>query len=437
MTSAEGVDHYFPGHGDATFDVLHYDLALEYRLDRNHLSGRAQLSAVALSETDRIKLDLHRLTVGKVVVNGARARYRRTADRVIVQLPAPLASGQPFTVSVSYLGNPVPSPGPHGEAGWEELHDGAIVAAQPHGAPSWFPCNDRPSNKASYRIEVATAAAYHVAANGTLIEHRRGASRTTWVFDQPEPMATYLATVQIGRYEEEILAAAPVPVIAVRPARLGSRVGAALARQEEMMEVFTRCFGGYPFTRYTVVVTEDELEIPLEAQGLATFGSNQVGTSWQAERLVAHELAHQWFGNSLTLRTWQDIWLHEGFACYSEWLWSEESGGKPAAEHAAVHHDRLSRLPQDITLADPGPDLMFDDRVYKRGALALHALRTELGDNPFLELLRSWVARNAYGSVTTDMFLGHVQELAGREAVTVINPWLFTRPLPDMPPQTP
>ena len=93
-----------------------------------------------------------------------------------------------------------------------------------------------------------------------------------------------------------------------------------------MMAVFTRRFGPYPFSQYTVVVTDDEPEIPLEAQGIATFGANYATTDWQSERLVAHELAHQWFGNSLTVRSWRDIWLHEGFACYAEWLWSEESG---------------------------------------------------------------------------------------------------------------
>jgi aminopeptidase N len=428
-----GVDDYLPGHGDPTYDVRHYDLALEYKVVGNHLSARATLTAVALQDVHRISLDLHRLHVGRVVVDGARARYRHRAGKLVVYSAEPLTRGQEFTVAVTYQGNPTTVPGIDGEAGWEELDDGVLVAGQPHGAPSWFPCNDRPSNKAGYRIEVATATAYHVTANGTLVEQRRGASRTTWVFDQPEPMATYLATVQIGRYGSRMLATAPVPIQAVRSGALARRADAALARQAEMMAVFTRRFGPYPFSQYTVVVTDDELEIPLEAQGIATFGANYATTDWQSERLVAHELAHQWFGNSLTVRFWRDIWLHEGFACYAEWLWSEESGGPSAAEHAQLHWRRLARLSQELILADPTPQLMFDDRVYKRGALALHTLRLTLGEQPFFEMLRSWVDDNAYGTVTTGMFLAHVQHYSGRPLGRLLDPWLFAAPLPVLP----
>jgi aminopeptidase len=246
-------------------------------------------------------------------------------------------------------------------------------------------------------------------------------------------MATYLATVQIGRYHEQVLTTTPVPIIAVRSQALAERVDVALARQAEMMVLFTRLFGPYPFGQYTVVVTDDALEIPLEAQGLATFGANFATAQWGSQRLVAHELAHQWFGNSLTLRTWRDIWLHEGFACYSEWLWSEESGGRTAGQHATTHWDRLARLPQDVILTDPGPERMFDDRVYKRGALALHALRLTVGDRLFFELVRTWADRHAHGTVTTAMFLAHVQEGSSSHAAAALDPWLFAAPLPALP----
>ena len=152
-----------------------------------------------------------------------------------------------------------------------------------------------------------------------------------------------------------------------------------------MLELFTRLFGDYPFAGYTVVVTEDELEIPLESQGLSTFGSNFLSTEWHAERLIAHEMSHQWFGNSLTLGSWRDIWLHEGFACYCEWLWSEESGKETAHERARrALASGSTTTTRTSLLGDPGPELMFDDRVYKRGALLLHALRLTRGRHRLL-----------------------------------------------------
>ncbi len=320
-------------------------------------------------------------------------------------------------------------PGLDGEAGWEELADGVIVASQPHGAPSWFPCNDRPSNKATYAIEITAPSNYLVVANGVLESKRRRSAGTTWRHVEESPMATYLATVQIGRYGV-VESGSSVPIRTVHPAGKKAASGGPFARQGEMMTAFVRLFGPYPFAAYTAVITADELDIPLEAQGLAVFGSNFATEDWDSERLVAHELAHQWFGNSVTLTSWRDIWLHEGFACYAEWLWSEESGRPSAGHHAQLHWDRLSELDQDFQLGDPGPELMFDDRVYKRGALLLHALRTEVGDDRFFDVLRAWTGRYAHGSVTTDDFIALTGELCGASVGGVFDAWLREVSLP-------
>ena len=201
-----------------------------------------------------------------------------------------------------------------------------------------------------------------------------------------------------------------------------------------MLDFYARIFGPYPFSAYTVVITDDELEIPLEAQGMSTFGSNFLTSRWDDVRLVAHELSHQWFGNAVTASSWRDIWLHEGFACYCEWLWSEESGGRSADAHARDHWRRLADPPQDLLLADPGPDLMFDDRVYKRGALLLHALRLTVGDESFFALLRAWVDRHRYGSATTAMFESLAVDLTGAPLDALFREWLRARPLPALPP---
>jgi aminopeptidase N len=425
-------DPYVPHSGNGGYRVRHYDLELAYGPASNRLEGTAVIDATATQRLSRFSLDLERMHIGRVTVDGRRpTRFAVRAGKLLITLGSALAAGSTFQIRVTYTGNPRPLTGPWGEIGWEELTDGVIVASQPNGAPSWFPCNDHPSNKATYRIGLTVDSGYRVVANGDLVEHRVRAGATHWVYEQRQPMATYLATVQIGRYELLDLPAAAVRQQALAPGRLSASVAEQFARQDEMMACFIDRFGPYPYDDYTVVVTDDELEIPLEAQGMSIFGANHLDGEY--ERLIAHELAHQWFGNCLTVGAWRHIWLHEGFACYAEWIWSEASGGASADQLAERHWHRLADKPQDLILDDPEPDLMFDDRVYKRGALTLHALRRVIRDEAFFDLLRSWVAAHRHGVVSTDLFLAHVSSAAGADAAAELTSWLSEPKLPRLP----
>ena len=432
--SSPSADPYIPGHGDLSYAVSRYDLDLTYKLSGNFLTARASLDLEILEATGRIELDLHGLRVTGLRVTGAEVdRWVHRKDRLAIKFTESLPAGATLQLMIDYRGAPSTVHGIDGDAGWEELSDGVIVASQPHGAPSWFPCNDRCSDKATYRIRVTTDAAYTVVANGQLVSRTTRGRLSTWTWEQPEPMAPYLATVQIGVYAATSLPSPTTPVTIYHPTSIAARVARGFGRQVEMLTFFESIFGPYPFATYDAVVTGDELEIPLESQSLSTFGSNHATTSWEAQRLIAHELSHQWFGNCVTVGQWRDIWLHEGFACYAEWLWSEASGGPSADERALEHWERLDRLPQDLTLADPGPDLMFDDRIYKRGALTLHALRAQIGDEQFFTLLRTWLERHRFGTVTTGQFIALAGELAGRPLDGVFDPWLFTPALPAFP----
>jgi aminopeptidase N len=432
-SKSDPADPYFPAYGDRTYAVEHYELGLDYSLESNQLSARAVIDAVALADLDQLRLDLHELKVTKVSVVGNRvAKFSQSKGKLVVRVANRIAAGEPFRLRIAYTGRPKPVPDGDDAMGWEELADGVIVAGQTHGAPSWFPCNDRPDDKSSYRIKVTVPNAYHVVANGTLVERRRGAGASTWEYDAPEPMAAYLATVHIGRYVERRLESS-VPMSVVLPSSGLDRLSKAFGRQPEMMALFERLYGPYPFARYTAVVTEDDLEIPLEAQSLSAFGSNFLTDDWDSVRLVAHELSHQWFGNSLTVASWRDIWLHEGFACYSEWLWSEESGGPTADERATEHWKLLKDLPQDLLLGDPGPDDMFDDRVYKRGALLLHTLRRTVGDQSFFTILRTWAGRYQHATVTTQLFVDLTTEVSGEDLGDVFDAWLSETALPPLP----
>jgi aminopeptidase N len=241
---------------------------------------------------------------------------------------------------------------------------------------------------------VTTESDYTVAATGVSRPPVRVGTRRRWEFVSEVPTATYLAAVHIGRYREQRIGRARF----VHPAHLKGEVKRAFDDVPRMLTCFEVAFGPYPQEDCAFVVTSDILEIPLEAQGLMVFGANHLDD--ESARLIPHELAHQWFGNSVGVGAWRDIWLNEGFACFAEWIWSEASGGATIAQLAALHHARLSRLPQDLVLSDPGAESMFDDRVYKRGALLLEALRRTLGEASFGDLVRRWVRTHRHSVVS-------------------------------------
>lgn len=428
-----GVDPYLPQNGNFGYTVSRYELDLEYKVAINRLSGTATITAVTSVELGEFTLDLsNALSVSRVSVNGKRAaRFSCRGGKLRIVLGSKLPTGAAMSVVIRYGGNPRPLRTLWGEVGFEELTDGALVAGQPNGAASWFPCNDHPSAKAAFRIQISTESTYRAIANGKLVSSRARASQTVWTYEQPEPTSTYLVTLQIGVYEQVRLARTPVPIRAALPARLKDNFDHDFARQPDMMELFIELFGPYPLADgYTVVVTDDALEIPLEAQGISIFGANHCTGTRASERLIAHELAHQWFGNSVTARRWRDIWLHEGFASYAEWLWSERSGGRGCDELARYHHGQLRQKPQDLLLADPGPRQMFDDRVYKRGALTLHALRGQLGDEKFFALLKDWTTRYRHGTAITEDFTGLAANYSDESLRPLWDAWLYSTEVP-------
>jgi aminopeptidase N len=416
------------GHGDPGYHVTHYDLALAWKPSTGRLTATAQLSVVAGAALSTIALDLGPFTVNRVRVAGKQVRWTHRAGKLRVRIGQTLPAGAAIDVEVRYAGRPVPVRTRHwGEVGWDELTDGVIVASQPVGAPSWFPCVDAVGEKAAYRISVTVPDGYVVLANGSRTGRARSGRGTTWTFEESSPMAAYLATVQIGHYAEVALddeqrAAVPRPLL--RAFRHD------FARQPAMMAAFTELFGPYPFDSYAVVVTEDELEVPVEAQGVSIFGANHVDGRRGFERLVAHELAHQWFGNSVGLAAWCDIWLNEGFAAYAEWLWAERCGGRPAAETAAAARRRLAGLPQDLVIGDPPARDMFDDRVYQRGALTVHAVRTALGDAAFFRMLHDWTGTYRHATATTADFQALAQRYTDADLGPLLSAWLYAAPLP-------
>jgi aminopeptidase N len=425
---AGGVgDPYFPDAGNGGYDVDHYGLELRWDPTRRHLEGTTTIRAIATEALASFSLDLTGLDVTAVDVDDDPARWERPDDHELVVTPArTLRAEATFTAVVRYDGTPAPIAGPAPlEPGFMTDGREVYVASEPNGAATFFPSNDHPTDKATYEIRVTVPDDLDVAANGLLRDTipDPGVGTETWVFDAPDPMATYLVQVVVGNLRsEQLTGPAGLPIRNVYDADAGSGVRAAFEPQGEMIDFFDDLFGPFPFATYGAVVVDEDLGFALETQTLSLFGSGVVG-----EPVVAHELAHQWFGDHVSVARWADIWLNEGFATYAQWLWSEHRG-EGSVDAIALAAARTPGL--DVPPADPGPDQLFHPTVYLRGALTLHVLRHELGDAAFFEVLRTWVDRYGGASATSADFEALAGEVGGHDLRPLFDAWLRAPGLP-------
>ncbi|GAA2927009.1 hypothetical protein GCM10020221_23690 [Streptomyces thioluteus] len=274
------------------------------------------------------------------------------------------------------------------------------------GAPSWFPCNDRPDDKASYTFEITVPGGHQALANGSLVEHRETGGSARWTYHHPGPMASYLAAVYTGRFARETWtvedAGAPVPVHIAYPAGRAKEVRHDLARQGRILQVFTDLFGDYPFESYGVVVVDAELAAPVENQTLSVFGTNHMDGRRGWETLVAHETAHQWFGNSVSLGGLAAHLAQRGVR-HVRGVAVVRAPRRGRRGHArAAGPRRAGRAAgQNLRIADPGRRPPLRRPHLRPRRLRLHALRLAVGDTRFFRVLRTWHEARRGGSADT------------------------------------
>jgi hypothetical protein len=641
-------DPYYPLDGNGGYDVRHYDLNLKYQPATDILKGTETISARATQNLSSFNLDLVGLNVRSIKVDGRRATWTRDGQELVITPRHGLRKHAKFTVVIRYDGIPEPTIEFGGEGGFFATDDGAIIAGQPHGAATWFPANDHPTDKASFSYKITAPKGLEVVANGKLTGRRTHHGWTTWSWNAKEPMATYLATMNIGEFDidayrkrgisywdaidPDLLAPVAVPTTGSQFAlsdrahdsykRLmrtvhipagGASVGFAItrstetnwdftfvevhtvgtddwttledvndhtsqdtgfscpfggwqgihpflahyqtdngdgtcdptgstgswwaatgrslgseswlvniagpardvelaityasdevgqengvfvddivvstgegstsfeadgdqldgwtvpgapttspgndndwfvgtvadtpdsegviasnsfARQPEVIKFLGRNFTAYPFSASGGIVDDSEaLGFALETQTRPIYSRFFFSDPINSDNVVVHELAHQWYGDSLAVERWQHIWLNEGFATYAEWLWSEREGLGTVQENFDFWY---GLIPDDdpfwaVTIGDPGPDSLFDFSVYARGAMTLQQLRLAVGDHDFFRILKRWARDNAGGNVSTDEFIALAERISGQDLDDLFKTWLFTPTKPVLP----
>jgi aminopeptidase N len=421
-------DPFFPLAGNGGYDVSNYSLQLSYDPQTRGLVGSATISATATQNLSRFDLDLRGFGVSRLVVNGRAASFTRDGQELVITPQVGLRAGHRFTVAVDYAGIPAVITDPDGSIeGWVPTDDGAFVVGEPQGSPGWYPVNDNPRDKATFDFTVTVPDGLTVMANGVLASQTSTGGRSTFLWREGLPMAPYLATATLGRFDVTRYAlAGGLPVyIAVDPTLSSASV---LKQLPDMVEFYTSIYGPYPFDAVGAIVDDAKnVGYSLETQTKPVF--DRVPN----EATLAHELSHMWYGDSVTLTEWPDIWLHEGFATWSEWIWSEHEGHKSAHQWFETLYNTPAKDTGFWTPppGDPGtPAYLFNGTIYYRGALTLQALRERVGDTTFFRIMHGWATENRYGNVTTRQFITLAERESGLDLNHFFDVWLYQ---PDKP----
>jgi aminopeptidase N len=431
---ADGIgDPYFPKYGNGGYDVAGYDLKLRYDPKSGRLGGTATVTATATQDLSRFDFDFAHLTATGVTVDGRTAQAKQDGDELVVTPAAGLVKGKPFTAVVRYGGTPQALRNMAlGVGGWLRTTDGAFALGQPESASTWYPVNDHPADKATFRLAMTVPAGLAALSNGVPGPRTTANGWTTWTWSEAAPMASYLSTVVIGQYRVKSSTHAGKPMITAVPDSLPADGPAARSIEQTgaIADFLASQFGPYPFDAYGGIVLDDtRVGYALETQTRPVYG-NAFFRTGPNPVVVAHELAHQWYGDSAALERWQDIWLNEGFATYAEWLWQEHDGGPSVAESFDSTYAGFDwRNPP----GNPGAAHLFGTPVYQRGAMTLYALRKTVGDQKFAALLKSWPAANRDGNVTTAEFIQFAEKAAGKDLGPLFQAWLFGTTKPAHP----
>jgi aminopeptidase N len=430
---APGIgDPYYPLAGNGGYEVDHYALAIGYHPHTDRLDGVATLDATASQSLSSFNLDFAGMRIDSITVDGTDATWTREQQHELVVTPAAsIAQSATFTVTASYAGKPktFALPGTRLRTGVIPTDDGAVIWGEPDVAAAWFPVNDHPRDKATYDIALTVPDGIKAISNGRFLGRSSGGpGRTTWTWQVTSPMASYLALAAIGRFQvRRHRTSDGIPVLDAFDPRVTGDAVQSLRAEERAIRFLRSVFGPYPFDALGGVVDHARLGAALETQTRPIYdeGFFQYGPDTY---VVVHELAHQWFGDSVAVDAWQHIWLNEGFASYAEWLWNQERG---RAGPEAIMNYYCRAIPRsdpfwDVRIGDPGVDDLFSEPVYTRGAMTLQALREEVGGDAFFDILQTWTADRADQTGTTDQFIALAESISGMQLDGLADDWLFT-----------
>ena len=449
---AAGIgDRLYPTLGNGGYDALHYDLDLRYATAKpsQGIDGTMTLHARATQSLSRFDLDFSGAGVGSIRVNGRAARFKRVGEDLVITPARSIRKGTVFTVQVKHFRSDptVPNPDEFLSTAFFITPDGSATSGQPNAMHTVYPSNDHPRDKASFSFRFDVPAGTTAVANGVPTGKKTRSGRTIWTYEQRQPMATELTQLAVGAFS--VVKRGSVDGVAVRdvvPTRLVADYNSKLPVEKDHLQWMRSKVGAYPFDLYGSLIVDTTLGFALETQTLSLYDTPWFTRYPQGvwDPVMLHELAHQWFGDSVAPWEWSDVWLNEGHASWYEYTYAEDKGFLDDDAGA----DTLDEFMQDVYSAGDyyrqnyGPvaqplsgDVydVFNSNVYEGGALVLYALREKIGTPAFNRLERTWVQKYKGKSASTKDFINLASAVSGQNLTSFMRAWLYGTTTPPMP----
>jgi hypothetical protein len=431
---------YEPARADSAhgFDVQKYEITLSINTTSRVIEGNVLATVLAEEALTSISYELVSLTVSSVLVNGQAAAYTHSGG--ILNITANIPAGQQFTTQVFYSGIPQLTANNY-QIGMIFGTNTVFTISDPDAARNWWPCYDHPWDKAIVDLHITMRSDWKVAANGLrseIVNLGNGNSTTHWLGSNP--MTTYLVCITAGPYVEINQTVPSQNNLPVQNFVTQSQYNNALIDLQylpAMISYFSDIFGDYPFEKYGNATVNMSTYGAMEHQTMTTLGNYIINGNQTYELTIAHELAHQWFGNAVSFLTFKDVWLSEGFATYSEHLWTDKRFGWQAAANyvASGYHQYYISWENNLgpqTIYNPSFYNYFAPPSYEKAASVLHMLRLKIGNDNFFQLLQQWFATYNGGNAVTAEFQAMAEQISGQNLQQFFSQWIYGSGTPSM-----
>lgn len=410
-------------------DVLSYELKLDISQNEKSIKENAKIKLIAFDKTEKnIELDFYdNFEINYVKIDGKNALYVYENDKI--EISRKDFNSDTLTLEIDFYGTPQNLG--FGSFWFDEKNGKHLIATlnEPVFASTWFPCNDTPWDKAFTKISITNDSSIVSLSNGKLVDKFTKGKRRTYVWESNYPVATYLISIYSAEYknfnQKYITKSDTMSIEYYVLEENLENAKKDFAKHPEYLKTLSELFGEYPFIKEKYGIAEMLWQNgAMESQTITAIGSNFISGMNFYESMIIHELAHHWWGNSVTPKTWNDIWLNEGFATYSEALYYEKTSGFEALKSTMNSFKSKIDSENGQILSNPGTNL-FSATVYNKGAWVLHMLRKEVGDSLFFVGLKAYYNDFKYKNAEIWDFKKVFEKISKQNLDKFFNQWIF------------